>query len=491
MLLNKGPEYRIFVYMSTLKLLPFLVSILVTSQAVFAQNYPKQNIDLVGYIAPNDDTLEDPSANRYSGCWAWYQSAKNKEYAISGASNGTYFIDITVPASPSVCAFVPGKRKSTWREMKTYQNYCYIVSDDAQPNKFTIVDMQYLPDSVHVVHYGDTYFERGHTIWIDNDKMYVGATTYTSGSSCMTIWSLATPTAPLLLRRAEQDIPPPVFSYVHDMYVRNDTIYASTGWQGLHILKLEADTTLTHLGSYTGYSQAGYNHSSYLTQNGKYLVFCDEVPGGIPIHLVDVQNPGNIQPVNAFIPGSQATPHNPYIIGNRWAFVSCYKDGIMLYDIGNPPQVSQAGYFDTYPQGGINTGSYENFAYKGNWGAYVWLPSGNIVANDMHNGVFILNAAAAYSSTAVNPVGIREQTSGEAAFISYPNPVNEVLSVHYNYADKNHLQLFDALGNCVFEKTINGKVSELIVTTQLPSGVYLLQLTNSQDTKRKKITIKH
>ena len=88
--------------------------------------------------------------------------------------------------------------------MKTYQNYCYIVTDDAQPNKFTIVDMKYLPDSVLIVHYGNTYFERGHTIWIEKNRMYIGATTYSSGSSCMTVWSLATPTAPLLLRRAEQ-----------------------------------------------------------------------------------------------------------------------------------------------------------------------------------------------------------------------------------------------------------------------------------------------
>ena len=35
--------------------------------------------------------------------------------------------------------------------------------------------MQYLPDSVHVVHNGTTYFERSHTLFIDQDKMYCGA----------------------------------------------------------------------------------------------------------------------------------------------------------------------------------------------------------------------------------------------------------------------------------------------------------------------------
>ena len=456
-----------------------------------AQNYPKQNIDLVGHIAPNDDTIEVPKGNRYSGCWAWYQSSKNKEYAISGTSNGTYFIDITVPGSPTVSAFVPGKRKCTWREMKTYQNYCYIVSDDAQPNKFTIVDMQYLPDSVHIVHYGNTYFERGHTIWIDQDKMYIGATTYSTGSSCMTVWSLATPTAPVLLRRAEQDIPPPVFNYVHDMYVRNDTIYASTGWEGLHILKFDTDSTFAYLGNYRGYSQAGYNHSSYLTENGKYLLFCDEVPGGIPIHMVDVQNLGNIQPVNEFKPGSETISHNPYIIGNKWAFVSCYKDGLMLYDISNPPLVSQAGYFDTYPQGGINTGSYDNSIYDGNWGAYVWLPSGNIVANDMRNGVFILNAAAAYTSTAINPVGIESPDAQNISIIAYPNPAQNILSVHYKSNQKNILQLIDVQGRIVLEKNFDAAISELIDVSNFANGVYSLKISNTQHITQKKITIKH
>lgn len=469
----------------------FIFSLLFSALLSGAQNYAKQNIDLIGHIDPNDDTLWDVNANRYSGCWGWFQSSKNKEYAIMGSSNGTYFIDVTVPTTPSVCAFVPGKPHSTWREMKTYQNYCYITTDDAQPNKFTIVDMQYLPDSVHIVHYGNTYFERGHTIWIDQDKMYIGATTYSSGSSCMTVWSLATPTNPVLLRRAEQDIPPPVFSYVHDMYVRNDTIYASTGWQGLHILKLENDNSFTHLGSYSGYPNAGYNHSSSLTQNGKFLVFCDEVPGGIPIQFVDVQNPGNVQPVNSFKPNLETTPHNPYIIGNKWAVVSCYQDGLYIYDISNPPQVSQAGFFDTYPQGGLSAGSYGVGPYNGNWGAYPYLPSGRIIAGDMHNGVFILDASAAFTSTVVNPVGVQENSAESAALIAYPTPADKILSVHFAANGSNVLKLSDVTGTILLEQKFAGKVAENIDVSIFKAGVYVLTISNKGVTKQKKILIQH
>src|SRR5690606_21770501 len=114
----------------------------------------------------------------------------------------------------------------------------------------------------------------------------------------MAVFSLTNPEVPQLLRTLNQDIPNNLVDYVHDMYVRNDTVYASCGWKGLCVFRLETNThTFTPLGSYTNYLAAGYNHSSFLTQNGKYLMFCDESPAGLPIHLVNTENFWNIQPV--------------------------------------------------------------------------------------------------------------------------------------------------------------------------------------------------
>src|SRR5690606_37024793 len=131
-----------------------------------------------------------------------------------------------------------------------------------------------------------------------------------------------------------------------------------------------------------------------------------EVPGSIPIHMVDVQNPGNIQPLSTFNADSLTTPHNPYLIGNKFAIVSSYQDGLHIYDISTPTLVSHVGFFDTYYQGGVNTGDYNPDVYKGNWGAYPFLPSKLIIASDMQNGIFILDASAAYSTAVVDPVGL-------------------------------------------------------------------------------------
>jgi len=449
-------------------------------------NYPKQNIELLSLSTPNfgvggiDNRL-------YSGCWGWYQQSKNKEYAICGASNGTYFMDITNPATPTVCAYVLGKLGSTYREMKTYQNYCYIVSDDAPPNKFQIVDMQYLPDSVHIVHEGTTYFERAHTIWIDQDKMYLGSVQYTAGFSSMNVYSLATPTAPLLLRELDDDVPPPLINLVHDMYVRNDTVYASCGYEGLHFLKYNSVTNkFAQLGSYTGYGTVGsFNHSSTLSQNGKYLLFCDEVPGTLPMRFVNVENFGNVQPIQAFKPSPLTTPHNPYMIGNDFAVVACYQDGINIYDLSIPGSASISGFFDTHPQGGANVNNYFGADYRGTWGAYPWLPSKIIIAQDMQNGVFLLDATAAYS----NRAGISNSSLLTGEVLIYPNPASENISVKFESAEPFVIQIENVLGKVVYQKNYPATINETINVTDLAGGTYVITIKNSRQLINKKIVI--
>ncbi|MBA3662902.1 MAG: choice-of-anchor B family protein [Bacteroidetes bacterium] len=471
------------------KIILFFTSLL--SLHFTAQTYPSQNISLLSLINPNTGTVGvGPDSRRYSGVWGWKQTSKNKEYAISGTSNGTYFIDVTSPTTPSVSAFVQGKLGCTWREMKTFQNYCYIMSDDASPNRFQIVDMQYLPDSVHVIHNGTQYFERAHAMWIDGNKLYCSGVTYSTGvTSSMNVYSLATPTAPLLLRQLNQDAN--FISYVHDMYVRNDTVFASCGFAGLYIFKFNTGANnFTQLGSYTSYPSSGYNHSSFLTQNGKYLVFCDESPAGLPIHIVDVQNMSNVQNVQTFKPYSGTTSHNPYLMGNNIAVLSCYEDGLYIYNISQPASPCVVGFFDTYPQSGGNVG-YSGQSYRGNWGAYPYLPSGIILANDMQNGLFILDPTAAYTNSTCINVGIKASSNSTANFIFYPNPANDRIALNYNTNSSCTVQIKNMLGRLVFEKKYEGMVSDYVDVKQLDNGTYILTVTENSQSITKKLVINH
>jgi choice-of-anchor B domain-containing protein len=459
------------------------------------QTFNGLNINLIGLLSPNTSTNPTPVGNKYSGCWGWYQQSKNKEYAISGASNGTYFIDVTNPATPTVSAFVQGKLGCTWREIKTYKNYCYVASDDGKPNFFQIIDMQYLPDSVHVINSSNSLLEKGHTLWVDSNKLYVGGITFSNTSSPMAIFSLATPSAPVLIKKLDDDISASVIDYVHDMYARNDTIYASAGNKGLFVLKHNlVSNSLTVIGSYQNYSNAGYNHSSFLTKNGKYLMFCDESPASLPIHMVDVQNLSNIQPLQSFYPKPHTTAHNPYMIGNNFAIVSCYQDGVYIYDISQPAAIKLSGYFDTFPQGGNNTGTYAPNDYNGNWGAYPYLPSGIIVANDMQNGVLLLNAKAAYTTTVkfdVNSVGIKTEAWTSKELLVYPNPASNVFSLIYNTTELSKVEIRNILNQQVYSKTFNGNINEAVDVSNYQNGVYIITLTNARQSSIKKLQVNH
>jgi choice-of-anchor B domain-containing protein len=453
-----------------------------------SQTYPSYKIHLLSLIHPNDGSVGiGPDDRRYNGCWGWYQASLNKEYAIVGASNGTYFIDVTNPLTPSVSAFVAGVSGVTVREIKTYQNYCFITCDYGTVAKLQIIDMSNLPSSVTIVHNNNIHFASGHTHWIDGNKLYVGGVTYANNTgSSMNIYGISTPSAPVLHRELKQDFP--AISYVHDMYVRNDTIFASCGNQGLYVFKYNSSTnTFSQLGSYTGYAASAYNHSSGLTQNGKYLLFCDESPAGLPIRFVDVQNLNNIQPIQNFQPFVTTTPHNPFLIGNKWAIVSCYQEGLYIYDISQPGNVAISGYFDTHPQGGANVGNYFGQDYRGNWGAYPYLPSGIIIAADMQNGIFILDPTDAYS----NPVGIKNNNLQHSDLIMYPSPAKDFLSVHYTTIESSVLELKNMFGQTILKKQFTGPVSEKMNVDGLENGTYIISVLENGHSINKKIVINH
>lgn len=397
-----------------------------------AQTYAASNFTLVGHLDP--ETNFNQYGDKYSGCWGWYQSSKNKEYAIACSSSGTYWVDVTSPATPTVSSFRSGKPGCTWREVKTYLNYCYVISDDQGTNSFQIFDMQYLPDSVHKVYDSQALFQRGHTLWVDGNKLYVAATSSGSSTfSSMDVYSLANPASPTLLRKLSQDYP--LINYVHDMYVRNDTIYASCAYQGLYIFKLTSANTFTQLGSLTSYPSSGYNHSSALTPNGHTLVFTDEVPVSLPIKVADVSNLSNIQVLATTNQFPQTTPHNPFIVNNQYCFVSSYQDGLQLFDISTPSAPFLAGYFDTYPAGGGNNNTWpSNGGYEGQWGAYPYLPSKTIFALDESNGIFLLRTALFENQPVTAGFATGTETLCVGATANFSNTSSGATSYSWTYS---------------------------------------------------------
>src|SRR4030095_513709 len=89
-------------------------------------------------------------------------------------------------------------------------------------------------------------------------------------------------------------------------------------------------------------------------------------------------------------------------------------DGVAAYDISNPSEPKQIGYYDTYPE---NTDYY---SYQGCWGLYAFLPYRNIIASDIKNGLFILDGKK-----------VLDHHSGLISMLIGKNPVEEELEIFY------------------------------------------------------------
>ena len=472
-------------------LLLMLWSAVFCNSAVHAQTvYDAQNISLLSNWDDTTVPAEPFYGIRYNGIWGWADGIGN-EYALIGSTTGVYVVNVTNPSSPGVADFVPGRRSGCiWREIKTYSHYAYLISDDNSPNSFQIVDLQYLPDSVSVVYDSNSLFERAHTLFVDGDKLYCGIVKggQFSSTSAMSVFDLSSnPALPVFLRSINTDFPALLTNnQVHDMYVRNDTVYASAAYDGLFIFKYNRSASdFTLLSSLTSYPQQGYNHSSALTDDGQTLVFMDEVPNGLAVKVLDVSDLSNLNITSLFQSNTGPTPHNPFMVGNT-CYIAYYQDGLQVYDVSSPGSPVRLGYFDTHFQTPMG-GPYPNPAYQGAWGAYPYLPSGRVLVSDMQNGLYVLDASG------LSGISFPENTR-HAQLQVIPNPVSKgqyskiVLPEYIGDFSGCRMKIYSSDGRLISDVPITARTTE-ITNLEWSAGLYTAILTAPDISLQVKFTV--
>lgn len=330
-----------------------------------------------------DDNTIGNNGLLYNDVWGYTDEQEN-EYAIVGSPTKIHFLDITDPTTPvEIYSYAPGAN-SIWRDFKTYKKYAYCVADFGIEG-LLIFDLSALPASPPTLINTITDFSKAHNIYIDvpNGLAYVAGSSF-AGNGLM-VYDL----------KVDPVNPPLVFSnslaggYVHDVYVRDNIAYASHGFDGFYMYDFSTPSAPQFIDSrFTG----GYNHSSWVTEDGNHVVYAEEVPQGRPLGMLDISDiPNNgIELVTTFkfpLLAPQATgvtPHNPFIIGD-YCIVSYYEDGVQIFDISDVNNPTPAAWYDTEPNNTNYSGT------RNNWGVYPFFPSGNIVATDTKNGVFILS----------------------------------------------------------------------------------------------------
>ncbi|HEX9828906.1 MAG TPA: choice-of-anchor B family protein [Bacteroidota bacterium] len=403
----------------------------------------------------------------YSACWG-YTAPNGREYALIGAYHGTAIVDITEAPTLAEVAFIPGP-DNFWREMKTYGEYAYIVTE-SDGFGLQIVDLRNLPDSASAVKtyaWQDTVngtprtIWRAHTVSVENNYLYLNGGNF----SGIRILDLTDPENPV---KAGVYVGP----YIHDSYIRNDTIYASAINNGGGVDIIDArDKTNPQRIKLIQYVGSG-THNAWTTEDGKYLLTTDEIgttDKSLKIwDIRDLQNPVMISEVLS----PTAIVHNVFVKGNL-AYVAWYNDGIKVIDISDPANPQIVGFYDTYlpAQSGL---------YDGAWGAYPYYPSGKVIVSDRQTGLYVLQYKE--GGTSPPPPPPPPVPNNFALHQNYPNPFNPETTISFDLPVDTfiNVKLFGLLGQelKVLRQGIYpaGSYTVRVDASNLSSGVYIYRL---------------
>ncbi|MFB6258454.1 MAG: choice-of-anchor B family protein [Flavobacteriales bacterium] len=318
----------------------------------------QDDLNLLGNFQNGNFTSQD--------LYGYVDSAGN-EYALL-ISGGIRIVNIEDPSNPQELYHSPYGA----RDVKVYNDHLYAVADGFGGDT-KIIDLSSLPDTNNL---NDTIHPVGaHNLFIDDQgRLFLfGAS---SGVYTVPIYDLSQdPMDPFLLGGYDP-------SGAHDGYVRNDTLYnANIGAGRFEIVDVSDPGNPLLLGSHS--TPGKFTHACWLSEDGDHLFTMDELTGDF-LASYDVSDPSNIQELDRTGSGigDPSSPHNVYI-DNGYLIGAYYADGVVVWDASRPQNMVRVAHYDTYP-------ASDSGGYTGCWGAYPWLPSGNIIASDRQNGLFIL-----------------------------------------------------------------------------------------------------
>lgn len=447
-----------------------LTVLLLSCASVVYPQAPNNNMYL---IANKNDHLTNLL---YSSVWG-YVAPNGREYAILGCPDGTAFYDITDTSNVSESGFVPGL-SSYWREFKTFSHYAYIVSE-ADGSGLQIVDLQYLPDSVHLV---NTFLFEGysktHTISQSGPYLYMNGGNY-SASGIFVLDLSSNPVAPVKRGQWETE-------YIHDCRIYNDTIWASGIFGGKnYVIDAVNKDSLRTITSWLNNPDPG-PHNCDLSRDRKHLLVTDEIGGNMRmLKIWNIENLFNPVLISTWQPTgiNFSVVHNVEVYGN-YALIAHYSAGVRLVDVTNPAQPIEVAWYDTYPLNNEHN-------YDGCWGVYAF-PSGKIVASDRQTGLYVLKSIV--STIGVNGSSSEIPNQYELRQ-NFPNPFNPVTKIEYRLPEAGHvtLKVFDITGRVVgvltdgFQK--NGSHSINYDASGLSSGVYFYRLEAGKTSLTRKMIL--
>ena len=445
----------------------------------FSGEFPCNNYDLLSHVPVSTlaNSLGNPEG---SDVWGWTDPDTGKEYAIAAMTNSTAFVDITDPINPIFWGRLDSNAGNNyWRDVKIYGNYAFIVADNVGNHGMQVFDLTRLRETnqTEEPELPDLVYDEVtscHNIIINETSAIaylLGCNTFNGGPNFVDI---SDPLNPVNLGGYATD------GYTHDAqvvtYSGPDTDYTGkeilvgSNENKVVILDVTDKSNVIKVSEFD-YSQIGYTHQGWFTEDQRYFLLGDEedeLNFGINTRTLvfDFQDLDNPIQINTYLGPSNAIDHNGYVKGTDF-FMASYRAGMRVLDISTigetNNQFTEIGYFDTYP---TNNGA----GFNGAWSVYPYFDSGNIIINDIERGLFVVRKSETLGNIEILKDG----------FSISPNPTNKnpVIKAAQNQQIKT-VAVFNVLGRQIFFKhNINDEEFVLPLEKNL-KGMYIVKVNNA------------
>lgn len=357
---------------------------------------PAQTNYNVTFVGQMNKYGPNAGASNYSEVWGWTDTVKHKEYAFIGTPLGTSIVDISVNPIKEVWFLIGPSSGYNYHEFRTYKNYLYIGAEGTDQTRragVQIIDLSTLPDSAAfkkiftwVDSSSGTKYNRAHTVSIDKHYLYVNGGDF-GGTRIMDI---ADPLNPIQVGSYGKGQTP----YVHDSYIRNDTLYAAAINAGrLDIVDFSVKGYYTQLTTSKVISKTptvpeGRTHHVWLSDDGNTMFVATEASGTsftYNLHIYDIKNKSNPIQIATWTSSPNKSIHNVFVKGD-FIYIAYYADGFRVLDISNPSIPIEVAFYKTYTNPSTNPPFF-----VGAWGVYPYFPSGLVAVSDMNTGLYVLD----------------------------------------------------------------------------------------------------
>ncbi|WP_457653304.1 choice-of-anchor B family protein [Rhodocaloribacter sp.] len=363
-----------------------------------AGGFACNNVDLLAMLTSSD--IGGGASVDLNDIWGWTDPVTGVEYALVGLENGTSFVDLSDPQNPVYVGKLPTHSSSSlWRDIKVYNDHAFIVSE-ASSHGMQVFDLNQLRDVTNPpVTFTETAHFPGvgnaHNIVINEDTgfAYIVGSTFGGTNLCgggLYMVNIQDPVNPTFAGCFGGD------GYTHDaqciVYNGPDTQHV-----GDEICFAANEDTITIVDvtdkanpvmlSRTGYTQTGYTHQGWVTEDHRYFLLDDELDEsffGLNTttriwDVSDLEDPV-IQTIYTSSVGS--IDHNQYVMGDH-TYQSNYTSGLRILNIADVNNPFEAGFFDTYSPSNSKS-------FVGTWSNYPYFSSGVVVVSDITVGLFVL-----------------------------------------------------------------------------------------------------